>query len=492
MRLFFLLLSFFISTCNANIAHVRIGFDLCEKEKQYLIDRQTVVKNNLEQFLGKKIPYDKVPTIAVVTSGGGYRALLASLGFLAGAEKMDFLDCITYISSLSGSAWAVSTWMSSGKPVQEFRETLIPHLKKGFALKKFRELWLLKDAFWHHKKRYPTSLVDVYGFVLGNALLRDYGRTRHTLVLSTQENQLVSGAKPFPIYSAVSAFDHHKDWFAFTPFEFGSCVYGMHIPMWAFGRKFAYGVSINNAPEKNLSSCLGIWGSAFTATFDRMYEGAHDFITSKVVKKVIEKLLKKIGHKRLAYARVPNFARAMHNQNNPYKHKKHIRLADAGVDFNLAYPPVSGVHEGRKPDIIIFVDASRRLENAPHFQKVEQWAREHNQPFPKIDYADINKKAMSVFIDKDNKDAPVVVYMPWIKDEQLFESIQKDPAFSTYIPYLKDFDPYWALHHSFADTRNFKYNDQQARQVSYLMESNLLASKKTLADTINWVIENRT
>ena len=47
----------------------------------------------------------QVPTIAVLGSGGGYRATTGFSAACHALEEMDLLDCVTYMTGLSGSAW---------------------------------------------------------------------------------------------------------------------------------------------------------------------------------------------------------------------------------------------------------------------------------------------------------------------------------------------------------------------------------------------------
>lgn len=48
---------------------------------------------------------EQVPVVAVMTTGGGTRALTSLLGNLLGLQKLDLLDAISYITGSSGSTW---------------------------------------------------------------------------------------------------------------------------------------------------------------------------------------------------------------------------------------------------------------------------------------------------------------------------------------------------------------------------------------------------
>lgn len=49
----------------------------------------------------------QVPTIAIVGSGGGFRAMVAFSGVMKALYDSGVLDCATYVAGLSGSTWSV-------------------------------------------------------------------------------------------------------------------------------------------------------------------------------------------------------------------------------------------------------------------------------------------------------------------------------------------------------------------------------------------------
>lgn len=50
----------------------------------------------------------QVPVIAIVGSGGGFRAMVGFSGVMKGLYESGVLDCATYIAGLSGSTWSVN------------------------------------------------------------------------------------------------------------------------------------------------------------------------------------------------------------------------------------------------------------------------------------------------------------------------------------------------------------------------------------------------
>ena len=50
-----------------------------------------------------------MPSVAVLGSGGGFRAMVSLSGVFCALKDMGVLDCTMYTSGLSGSAWYVET-----------------------------------------------------------------------------------------------------------------------------------------------------------------------------------------------------------------------------------------------------------------------------------------------------------------------------------------------------------------------------------------------
>lgn len=51
--------------------------------------------------------FSQVPVIAVLGSGGGFRATVGFSGVMKALYESGILDCATYIAGLSGSTWQV-------------------------------------------------------------------------------------------------------------------------------------------------------------------------------------------------------------------------------------------------------------------------------------------------------------------------------------------------------------------------------------------------
>lgn len=476
-------------------ATVRRGNQLAAQEIEYLQKRKLKVKQALEQLLGRSLDGSYIPKIALIGSGGGYRAMLSTTGFLSGAHEIGLLDAVTYVTALSGSTWAVGYWISTGLPIDQFKKDLLSIVgqNKGLARinpelsKLIVDVLLTKFAF-----NMPITLVDFYGGLLANALFEQFGNKRQQVRLSDQQARVNGGDFPLPIYTAITADkkQNRPEWYEFTPYEIGGSWLGLYVPTWAYGRLFNQGKSLMSAPEQSFGFQLGTYGSAFAITFDRLYQEIAESVTLPTTHFIMKQLLKIAGKKYLARAKVYNFTYGM--SESPIKNLSFIGLADAGIAFNLPYPPVSGERPERKADILIFLDTSANVVEAPELKLAQKYAKSRGLLFPKIDYTAIHERAISIFMDRTNSEVPVVVYMPFVKDHVLWD-VYKQAAVgdNIYIQNLNTFDPHKCTISDFCRTFNFSYSPQQAYQVILQSEFNMKMSKQKIVEVIEWIIQNK-
>jgi hypothetical protein len=329
----------------------------------------------------------------------------------------------------------------------------------------------------------PISDTDYYGTSIGRYLLGfDDGVYKDGFIPKYLSQQLGEGAVwtkknsplaanynpvlPFPIYTAVqdesertTAQNYH--WFEFTPYQIGTVLEknghqaGMFVKTWAFGRRFLNGHSVDYAPEQSLDFYLGIFSSAMNANI-------HD--TASMVpglQKIgsIAKSLPLTGfldtQHRFTTAKVLNPMYGMKEQyDEEYIKSPEIGLIDAGLSFNLPYPPLNdyaGKRPERKPDVIIFIDASADAAdvnidstlNPPlrwehnkqawptgnELRKVATYAHTHGLNFPDLPNGNLASERCKILSDENS---PVVIYIP------LTKVVDGSPDVVAGVPY-KDF-----------------------------------------------------
>lgn len=89
---------------------LRLGFDLCAEEKDFICKRKKVVAAALKNVLqlDEDLQEDEVPVVAVVTTAGGVRSMTSMFGSLLALQELGVLDCISYISGLSATTWTMA------------------------------------------------------------------------------------------------------------------------------------------------------------------------------------------------------------------------------------------------------------------------------------------------------------------------------------------------------------------------------------------------
>lgn len=90
----------------AQQAVVRKGLGLCSEEMAYLAARRARMRDHFARYVGlnpAQVHSDDIPTVAFGGSGGGYRAMLAFLGYSLAMKEAGMWDLLTYVAGVSGS-----------------------------------------------------------------------------------------------------------------------------------------------------------------------------------------------------------------------------------------------------------------------------------------------------------------------------------------------------------------------------------------------------
>ncbi|KAK3537436.1 hypothetical protein QTP70_009975 [Hemibagrus guttatus] len=187
---------------------VRLDFDIPAEEKAFLLKRREVVSRALQKILKLKSPLEpsKVPTVAMVCTGGGARAMTGMYGSLKGLQSLGLLDVISYITSLSGSTWTNAYLYNdphwSEKDLDEAINLVKKELSKGtktlFGPSRLR--YYYSELRQKQKDGHSISPIDMWGLIIENAI---YGK-KHEATLSDQQEAVSEGQNPLPIYTAVN------------------------------------------------------------------------------------------------------------------------------------------------------------------------------------------------------------------------------------------------------------------------------------------------
>jgi phospholipase A2 len=364
-------------------------------------------------------------------SGGGLRALVAGTGSYLAAQEAGLWDCVTYTAGVSGSCW-LQTLYHSSIAHRDFNK-LVDHLKNRLGVHiAFPPAALnllttaptnkyLRSGFVEKLKGDPGAdfgLVDIYGLLLAARLLvprGELGVSDRDFKLSNQRVNLMDGAHPLPIYTAVRheipVLDEENNqdekkptpeqlikasnneawfqWFEFTPYEFFCEELNAGIPTWALGRHFKEGRSEATPeylpiPELRVPGLMGVWGSAFCATLSHYYKEIRPLVKGLAGFSGVDSLIQGKNSDLIRVhpidpAGIPNYVMGMKDQlpdscPESIFRNDHLRLMDAGMSNNLPIYPL--IRPGRDVDVIIAFDASADIKQENWLSVVDGYAKQ--------------------------------------------------------------------------------------------------------------------
>ncbi|XP_021097559.1 cytosolic phospholipase A2 delta isoform X1 [Heterocephalus glaber] len=253
---------------------VRLGFDLCVEEQAFLSRRKQVVAMALKQALqlDRDLQEEEVPVVGIMAEGGGARAMTSLCGHLLALQKLGLLDCVTYLSGISGATWAMAHLYGDPEWSQKDLQGPISHIRKHMAKSKLRAFSPQSLASYWHKLQlrasqgHPTTAVDLWALLLEFSL---HGQVADQ-TLSGQRDALERGQNPLPLYLSLNVKEdtvdtlHFKEWVEFTPYEVGFLKYGAFVPPELFGSEFFMGRLMRRLPESPICFLEAIWSNIFS------------------------------------------------------------------------------------------------------------------------------------------------------------------------------------------------------------------------------------
>ncbi|XP_075038776.1 cytosolic phospholipase A2 [Mixophyes fleayi] len=274
-------LGFSLEECSST--DLRFSMALCDQEKIFRQKRKHAVIDGIKKLLGPEKSKDlystsrDVPVIAVLGSGGGFRAMVGFSGVMKALFESGVLDCITYIAGLSGSTWYMSTLYSHpefpSKGPKEINQEVMNNVSYSpLLLLTPQKVKRYVEALWKKKSSgQPVTFTDVFSMLIGETLIKD----RMNKKLSNMHEKINDGQCPMPLFTCLHVKPDvselmFADWVEFTPYEIGMAKYGTFMPPELFGSKFFMGTVIKKYEEYPLHFLMGVWGSAFSILFNRV------------------------------------------------------------------------------------------------------------------------------------------------------------------------------------------------------------------------------
>ncbi|KAL1273589.1 hypothetical protein QQF64_026403 [Cirrhinus molitorella] len=236
---------------------VRITHSLHTKEDEFLVERRKTVFKHLEK-LKIHCSRDEVPHIALLGSGGGQRAMVGLLGSLVQLYEEDLLDCILYLSGVSGSTWCMASLYQEldwSTKLDTVKDKIIERLS-GPGVSFTDKLAKLKEYY----KKDIISLTDVWAVMV----VTEYVKEIDKQTLTDQWDHL--SKDPFPIYAVIDKHcKQQRDgdpWFEISPHEAGYSLSGAFVGTSSFGSQFDNGLKKKQQPEIDMLYLQALCGSA--------------------------------------------------------------------------------------------------------------------------------------------------------------------------------------------------------------------------------------
>ncbi|XP_076983665.1 cytosolic phospholipase A2 epsilon [Tamandua tetradactyla] len=466
------------STDCPDMLDVRLGYSLCQAELEFLQKRKVVVAEALKQVLQleEDLQMDEVPLIAIMATGGGTRSMTSMYGHLLGLQKLNILNCASYITGLSGATWTMATLYQDPDWSSKNLEPAIFEARRHVVKDKMPSLFpdqLLKakeELRQRSQEGYKVTLTDFWGLLIEACL----GDAKNKCKLSEQRAALCRGQNPLPIYLTINVKDDvsnqdFREWCEFSPYEVGLQKYGAFIPAELFGSEFFMGRLMKRIPESQMCYMLGLWSSIFSLNLLDAWnlshtseEFFHRWTREKVDDIEDDQLLPEIPkceanvletavvtpgswlsntfREILTYR---SFASQFHNflrglqphtdylQNGQFckwkdtvldgfpnqltQSAKHLCLLDTAFFVNSSYPPL--LRPERRTDVIIHLNYCAGSQTKPMKQTCE-YCTAQNIPFPKYELQDDDENLKECYLmeNPQEPDAPIVVFLPLIND----------------------------------------------------------------------------
>uniref|UniRef100_A0A8C2PJN5 Phospholipase A2 n=1 Tax=Capra hircus TaxID=9925 RepID=A0A8C2PJN5_CAPHI len=483
----------------------------------------------------------EVPVVAILGSGGGFRAMVGFSGVMKALYDSGILDCATYIAGLSGSTWLVYI-LHLEKGPEEINEELMKNVSHNpLLLLTPQKIKRYVESLWRKKSSgQPVTFTDIFGMLIGETLIHN----RMNTTLSSLKEKVNTGQCPLPLFTCL------------------------HVK-----------------PDVSELMFAGVWGSAFSILFNRVLgvsgsqskgstmeeelenitakhivsndssdsddesqepkgteneEAEREYQNDNQASWVQRMLMALVGDSALFNTRegragkVHNFMLGL-NLNTSYpmsplrdftmqesldedeldaavadpdefeqiyepldvKSKK-IHVVDSGLTFNLPYPLI--LRPQRGVDLIISFDFSARpSDSSPPFKELllaEKWAKMNKLPFPKIDPYVFDREGLKecyVFKPKNpdvEKDCPTIIHFVLANINFRKYKAPGVPRETNEEKEIADFDIFDDPESPFS-TFNFQYPNQAFKRLHDLMYFNTLNNIDVIKNAIVESIEYR-
>uniref|UniRef100_A0A8C0BA49 Phospholipase A2 n=1 Tax=Buteo japonicus TaxID=224669 RepID=A0A8C0BA49_9AVES len=452
---------------------LRLGFDLCAEEHDFICKRKKVVAAALKNVLhlDEDLQVDEVPVVAVVTTAGGVRSMTAMCGSLLALQELGVLDCVSYISGLSATTWTMAklyedaNWSQNDLrgPIGDIREHVIKSKLHCFSLDHMK--YYEKELCERKQEGHKLSFTDLWGLFIDCMLHHQ----ESTYKLSDQQLAVNQGQNPLPIYLSLNVKDDFstldfKEWVEFTPYEVGFLKYGAFVRSEDFGSEFFMGHLMKKVPESRICFLEGTWSNIFSQNFmDAVYLSGHseDFwhrwtrgtehdieehpalpkkpheqtTCLSIPKGCLSNTLREMMTGRPVVSTYHNFLKGLQLHNKYLENESfcmwkdtvldsspsqlnemgdYLKLVDTAFFINTSCPPI--LRPERKVDVILHLNYSGGSQTLP-LDLFSEYCSEHGIPFPSTDLSQEDREHLKeCYVFEDSLEAPILAYFPLVCD----------------------------------------------------------------------------
>ncbi|NXJ77582.1 PA24E phospholipase, partial [Trogon melanurus] len=452
---------------------LRLGFDLCAEEQDFICKRKKVVAAALKSVLDldEDLQEDEVPVVAIMTTAGGVRSMVAMLGSLLALQELGVLDCVSYISGLSATTWTMARlyedahWSQKDlrEPVGDIRKHVVKSKLHSFSLDHMK--YYEKELCERKQEGHKLSFTDLWGLFI-DCMLHHQGSTHK---LSDQQLAVNQGQNPLPIYLSLNVKDDFstldfKEWVEFTPYEVGFLKYGAFVRSEDFGSEFFMGHLMKKIPESRICFLEGTWSNIFSHSFifffylsghsedfwHRWTRGTehdieeHPALPKKpheqttcvsIPKGCLSNTLREMMTGRPVVSTYHNFLKGLQLHNNYLENESfcmwkdtvldtspnqlnatgdYLQLIDTAFFINTSCPPL--LRPERKVDVILHLNYSGGSQTLP-LDLFSEYCLEHGIPFPGTELSQEDREHLKeCYVFEDSLEAPILAYFPLVCD----------------------------------------------------------------------------
>ncbi|XP_040266888.1 cytosolic phospholipase A2 zeta isoform X3 [Bufo bufo] len=444
---------------------IRLEFELSHGERDFLKKRKDIIAQSLKNALDLNTVPDEVPVAAVLGSGGGARAMTSFYGSLQGLQDLKLLDSITYLSGVSGSTWCMSMlyedpdWSNKDLKEQINRAEISMTSSKSGAFSAERIKHCTQELMALEQDGYKVNFSDLWGLVLEYFLHQKDNPAR----LSDQQNSVLRGQNPYPIYAGVNVRVNINGG------DFADDCRKLHFPD-------------PTQLQTRLVMPGGIVSNIFQDFFKSRFTAGELYNFTRGLY-----LYKDYMEEREFVAWKGNHLDAFPNHLTPME--ENLYLVDGGFSINSPFPLV--LESERNVDIIFSFNYSWQ---APFevLHLTSKYCKERGIPFPNITVSEADEKQPKecyVFMDDDNARVPIVLHFPLVNDTfhtykapGILRETDEEKAFGNFLLQDKD-SPY--------RTKCFTYEPNDFNRLVEVNRYNVLNNEKMIKSVLKVALDRR-